>query len=115
MTSPAKRKGDRAENEVVDLLNDYAENRWHVERAYGAGRPDDRGDLDGLPHCIAQVRNWRNVEAAERTALESVGAQLANAPLDYRYAVALVRHPRGRWVVSMTVPNFVRMLRDATA
>ncbi|MDA8312863.1 MAG: hypothetical protein M0Z46_20070 [Actinomycetota bacterium] len=79
MTSPAKRKGDRAEREVVAVLRKAG---IPADRAYGAGRRPDPGDIDGLPGRYVQVR-WRRelrphtwwtktVEAAAALDLEPV-------------------------------------------
>lgn len=57
-TSRQKAKGSEFEREVVRVLRDHG--HPYAERAYGAGRPEDRGDIDGLPgYCI-------EVKAAER-------------------------------------------------
>lgn len=115
MTGSAKRKGDKSELEIAAMLTSYADNRWNVERALGAGRHADRGDLVGVPRTIVQVRNYADTQRAERTALQDAMAQLANVPLsDFDYAVAAVRHRGGRWVISMHPSTFVRMLRAAT-
>jgi len=115
MTSSAKRKGDAAELELAAMLTSYADNRWNVRRALGAGRHDDLGDLVGVPRTIVQVRNYGNAMEAERTALRDAGDQLARAPIkDFDYAVAAVRHRGGRWVIAMHPTVFVRMLMAAT-
>lgn len=46
MSSPSKRKGSQYERDVVAFLREYG---WpSAERAYGAGRQDDVGDIDGV-------------------------------------------------------------------
>lgn len=49
-----KRKGADAERDVVRFLR-----RWFpgADRAYGAGRPDDVGDIIGVPRTCVQVKN----------------------------------------------------------
>jgi Holliday junction resolvase len=42
VTGPAKRKGDDAEREALDVLRSLG---LDVRRNYGAGRPDDIADL----------------------------------------------------------------------
>ena len=41
-----RRKGSQFERDVVAYLRDHG--HPDAERAYGAGRPDDRGDIDGI-------------------------------------------------------------------
>lgn len=50
MPSPSKRKGSTYERAVVAWLR--SEGWIHAERAYGAGRNDDVGDIDGTPFCV---------------------------------------------------------------
>jgi hypothetical protein len=56
MTAPAKRKGDKAEREIVDLL--YGPYDLDVRRRFGAGQAADSGDLILGPHFVAQVKSW---------------------------------------------------------
>lgn len=50
MTTASKRKGSQYERDVVKWLRDQG---WvSAERAYGAGRNDDVGDIDGTPFCV---------------------------------------------------------------
>jgi hypothetical protein len=113
VTSSSKRKGDKAEAEIARYLSDLT--GWDVRRAYGAGRPDDRGDLSGLPYCVAQVRNWpSDVLGAERTALRDAKEQAARVAKAY-FPVALVRHPGGEWVAAMSPTTFARLLSIAAA
>jgi hypothetical protein len=37
----------------------------HVERAYGAGRPEDVGDLDGIPGWTLELKNHARLALAE--------------------------------------------------
>jgi hypothetical protein len=111
MASTARAKGDRAEREIVGLLRDLT--GWPVARAYGAGRSDDCGDLDGLPDCCAQVKDYgTHVARAVNDALTELPAQQAASGLPF--AVGLVRRPRGRWVAVMEVEMFAALLREAT-
>lgn len=67
-------KGSAFERAVVEVLR--ANGHPYAERAYGAGRADDRGDIDGFPGATIEVRCrhelrpavwWRSVvKKAER-------------------------------------------------
>jgi hypothetical protein len=111
MPSHAKTKGDTAERELALQLARVT--GWPVRRRLGAGRQDDTGDLDGLPDCTAQVKNYRDTARAVREILAELETQQANAGTTF--AAGFVRHPGGRWSVTMTVPQFLTLLREATA
>ena len=58
MTSPQKRKGSAAELAVAKWLNRLG---WvHAERSR-AGWADDRGDIDGLPGVVIEVKNCKTL------------------------------------------------------
>ena len=59
VASPEKRKGSAAELRVVKWLR---ENGWiHAERSR-AGWQDDRGDVDGLPGVVVEVKNQKRID-----------------------------------------------------
>lgn len=60
MVSPQRRKGSDFEREIVSYLKDHG--FPFAERAYGAGRPDDRGDIDGIPGWVIEAKNHRTLE-----------------------------------------------------
>ena len=62
MTSPQRRKGDGFERDVVTYLQSHGF-PW-IERAYGAGRPNDQGDLDGLPAWCLELKNHSRLDLA---------------------------------------------------
>jgi len=57
-----KARGSQFERDVVGYLRDHGHR--YVERAYGAGRSDDRGDLDGLPGYVVEVKCHRAMDLA---------------------------------------------------
>ena len=111
MINPAKAKGDRAELEVARMIADLT--GWPVRRKLGAGRADDAGDLDGIPDCTAQVKNFADITRAIREAVDDLPTQRANAGTTH--AVAFVRRPGGRWVAVMDVPTWCTWAREALA
>ena len=60
MTSPQARKGSQYERDVVAYLR--ASGHPYAERHYGAGRPDDVGDLDGIPGWTIECKNHRSID-----------------------------------------------------
>ena len=61
MTNPAKRKGSTFELDVVKFMREQG---FPAERAYGAGRPDDRGDIVGVPGFVVECKNHARLELA---------------------------------------------------
>lgn len=57
-----KAKGSQFERDVVAVLRDAG--HIHAERAYGAGRPTDTGDIDGLPCFAIECKNHKALELA---------------------------------------------------
>lgn len=86
-----KRKGAAFERDVVDYLR--ANGFPDAARAYGAGRPDDRGDIAGVPGTTVQVRNTNRIELAD--AVDTANRQrMANRS---PYHVAIIKR-KGRSV-----------------
>lgn len=109
MTNPQKAKGDRAEREIAALLADLL--GFGVRRKLGAGRADDTGDLDGLPDCTAQVKNYADLARAIREGLTGLETQQVNAGTTH--GVLFVRRPGGRWIAVQTVDQWATTYREA--
>lgn len=109
MANPPKRKGDAAEREAAKLLSDLL--GFAVRRKLGAGRADDTGDLDGLPDCTAQVKNYADLARAIREGLAGLEVQQATAGTTH--GVLLVRRPGGRWIAVQTVEQWATTYREA--
>ncbi len=60
-TAP-KRKGSAFEREVAAFLREHG--HPYAERAYGAGRPQDVGDIDGLPGFVIEAKAHRSLDLA---------------------------------------------------
>ena len=58
-----KAKGSQFERDVARYLQGHG--FPFAERAYGAGRQDDRGDIDGLPGVVLEVKCCRKLELSE--------------------------------------------------
>jgi len=97
VTSPQRRKGSVFENEIVKFLRDHG--FPFAERAYGAGRPDDVGDINGIAGWCIEAKNhksmdlagWANEAAAEATNARcrwwAVIAKRRNKPISDAYVV----------------------------
>ncbi len=107
MTSPSKRKGDRAELEVQTILqNELGLGR----RKLGAGRTDDMGDIDGIPDTVIQVTARADLARGIREKLPEVEQQRQRAGASY--SAVFARRRGGEWVVVMTPEMWCSMIRD---
>ena len=74
MTSPQKRKGSAAELSVAKWLRKLG---WiHAERSR-AGWTDDRGDIDGMPGVVVEVKNEKRIDLPGY--LRELEVEIANA------------------------------------
>lgn len=106
MTNANKRKGDEWERATVELMQEAG--LLYVERAYGAGRPDDRGDLDGLPRWVIDCKDHAAHDFAGW--LDSIHAKKRH---EDDYGAAIVkrrRRPTGEGYVVMRLDDFARLL-----
>lgn len=109
MTSSAKRKGDRAELEAARILADLT--GFDVRRKLGAGRAEDTGDLWGIPDTVVQVRNYRDIATAVRTARDDADQQARNGGVVFRFG--MVRHPGGVWTCVLSPEAMAVYIREA--
>ena len=109
MANPQKRKGDAAEREIAKILSDHL--GFTVRRKLGAGRQDDTGDLDGLPDCTAQAKNYTDVLRAIREGLPAVATQQRHAGTTH--GVLFARRRGGQWIAVMTVDAWANLYREA--
>ena len=111
MTNPQKRKGAAAERECADLINTILRARGvscSCQRALGAGRQQDTGDIFGLRDHVIQVASWSDTSAAAmRKPIEAM-QQIANAGANF--ASTFVRFRGGSWRVVLTVDQWARLV-----
>lgn len=109
VTSPQKRKGDRAELELVQLLDDLTGYRARRTRP---GRAEDEGDLhleaDDLPLTVVQVAAWRDVAAAVR--IKPLEAEEQRTRAGAAYAVTALKLPRAGWRFVLTPEQYAAYL-----
>lgn len=109
--SASKRKGTKAESDVVAFL--HAEGFTQVERRASSGAKD-RGDIAGIPGVVIEVKNTQRVELAAhldeaKTERDNDGAEIA----------ALWHKRRGKgspadWFVTVDGATFALLLRHYT-
>jgi Holliday junction resolvase len=108
MTNPQKRKGDDAERELAKQLEALL--GFKVRRKLGAGRQDDTGDIDGLPDCTAQAKNYADILRAINQGLKDTATQQQNA--DTTHAVLFVRRRGGQWIAIQTLEQWTTTYRE---
>jgi Holliday junction resolvase len=104
-----KIKGSAFEREVVAFLRDHG--HPYAERAYGAGRPGDVGDIDGVVGWTIEAKNHQKLNLAgwvDEAECERVSGRQPFA------AVVAKRggKPVGAAYVVMTLEQFAGMLAD---
>lgn len=105
-----KRAGDRFERDVVAYL--VANSYPYAERAYGAGRPDDRGDVDGVPGWTLQLKAEQRLDVAG--ALDSAERQRGDRLHGYAAAILKRRNkPVAAAYVVMTLETFAAIAGEA--
>lgn len=110
MANPQKRKGDAAERECALLIS--ATLKVHgcevsCQRALGAGRQQDTGDIFGLRDHVIQVAHWSDVLAAARQKPIGAARQMANASANF--ASTFIRLRGGTWRVVLTIDQWARL------
>ena len=63
--SAPKRKGSSFERDVVHYLQEHG--FTDAERAYGAGRPEDIGDVVGIPGATIECKAAKSIDLASLT------------------------------------------------
>jgi len=104
-----KARGSQFEREAAAFLRDHG--FPHAERSYGAGRPDDAGDLDGLPRWTVEVKACRALDLAGW--MDEARREQTNASTEY---TAVVAKRRGKAVehayVVLTLAAWARLVGE---
>lgn len=108
----SKRKGDRAELEVQEILRELL--GVPARRALGAGRKDDVGDIDGVPETVIQVANKPSdtLRAVREKPLEAE-RQRRNTYPRRSFAATFVRLRGGEYRVVLTPEQWATLWREA--
>jgi hypothetical protein len=110
VVSPERRKGSTFELAIVAYLRDHG--HPHAERAYGAGRPDDRGDIDGLAGWTLEAKNHKTMDLAGWC--DEARAEASNGPGSHWWAVIAKRRnrPVSDAYVVMPLSQFAELMAD---
>lgn len=109
VTSPQRRKGNGFEVEVVSYLRENG--HPFAERAYGAGRPQDVGDVNGLVGWCLELKNHKSMDLAGWA--NEAAAEATNARCSWWAVIAKRRgKPVDQSYVVMPLAQFARLLAD---
>lgn len=109
MTNPNRRKGDAFERALVAYFREHG--FPYAERAYGAGRPDDVGDLDGVGALCVSAKDCGTARLPEWL------AEVEDQRERGRKRLGVViwkrrRRPIGETYVVMTLASFCELVRE---
>lgn len=110
MANPQKRKGDAAERECAELIQSSLLAygcEVSCQRALGAGRKQDTGDIFGLRDHSIQVASWADTAAAASQKPLGATIQMVNAKANF--ASTFVRFRGGTWRVVLTIDQWARL------
>lgn len=107
-----KRRGSAWERDVAAYLRDNG--FPHAERAFGAGRPLDVGDIDGLPGIVVECKAAKTFDLAGWC--DEARREQANARAQFGVVVAKRRQrPVGDAYAILTLEQFARLLFEREA
>ena len=110
MSTAAKRKGSKAELDVVKYLK---ENGWKYADRRLAGSSTDKGDVSGVNGVVFEVKNQARMDLAGW--IKELVDEIKNAESD---AGAVIHKRKGKsnvaeWYATMPVEVFVSLLKKA--
>lgn len=109
MSSVQRRKGAQFERDVVAFLRDHG--HPYAERHYGAGRPEDVGDIDGIVGWTLEVKNCRSLELGEW--MTEAEHERQNGRQRFAAVISKRRNrPVGEAYVVMPLLSFAALLAD---
>ncbi len=102
----SKRKGNRAERELVELLGRYGVEAHRNDQRYigGADNPDLSCTMNGLPIHIEAKRT-------ERLALHAAVQQAIRDANGHALPVVMHRRSREPWLVTLSLDDLMRLLK----
>ena len=109
MTSPQARKGSTFERDVVTYLAGHG--FPYCERTYGAGRPADVGDVDGIVGWTLECKAHKTMDLAGW--IDESERERVNGRKPYAAVIAKRRcKPTGDAYVILSLATFAELLAD---
>ena len=110
VTNPQKRKGSTFELEVARFLE--ANGFPYAARRFGAGAKLDRGDIDGIPGVVIEVKNHARIVLSEW--VDEMRVEQANAGANEGIVVVKRKgKPVAESYVVTTLAEWARLNGDA--
>jgi Holliday junction resolvase len=105
--SAPKRKGSTFERDVVHFLQEHG--FPDAERAYGVGRPEDVGDVVGVPGITIECKATKSIDLARF--VDEAESERLNARQPFGVAIVKRRNkPTSAAYVVMALESFVRLV-----
>ena len=104
MTTPAKRKGDQGERDIIDLFQQAG--FLQAQRAR-AGAELDRGDVAGVPDLTVEVKTWTDFGLSVAKGLADLEREQRNNRT--RWGVVFAKRRMKGWVAVMPAEQFVAL------
>jgi hypothetical protein len=109
VTSPQRRKGSRFELDVVAYLREHG--FPYAERAYGAGRPEDVGDIDGVAGFVVECKAHKSIDLAGF--IDEADRERSHARQPFAVVIAKRRNKStGESYVVMPLSQFCCLIAD---
>ncbi len=110
MTHPNKRKGNQAELAVTRALHELG---WPNAERTRSGWTDDRGDIDGIPGIVIEVKNHQKLAIPEW--LKELDTETLNAQAEHGVLVVKRRGTTDakHWYAIQEFGHWCRLLKDA--
>jgi len=107
MTTPQKAKGSQWERDVAKYFNERGYPQ--VERRYGAGATEDKGDINGLAEYAIECKNLAKITLSTIVEEALVEARNAKKPFGVSIIKRRQKSAKDAYVV-MTLEQWVTML-----
>lgn len=110
MTNSAKAKGNKFENDVCKVFNEFGFTAARIK----AGWSEDQGDLEvaEFPEFVWQCKNYKDVAGGLRGGVDGAEQQLLHKP-GARYPVAVVKRrskPAEEAYAVMPLEQFIKLI-----
>lgn len=107
MTTPQKAKGSQWERDVAKYFNERGYPQ--VERRYGAGAIEDKGDINGLPEFALECKNVGKITLSSIVEEALIEARNAKKPFGISVIKRRQKSAKDAYVV-MTLEQWISML-----
>lgn len=110
MTHPNKIKGNDAERAVVRYLRD---NGYPFADRMRSGWTDDKGDIDGIPHTVIEVKAEQKITLSEY--MKELEREITNARAETGVVIVKKRNVSdvSNWYACAPVSIWIQLLKES--